>query len=404
MIESYDSTGKKEVMASEGENKVAIENILHKYSYIEKYYKHYITSFMKKQHPLISLIFDESKDLAMLNNYLEKLDSFSDVLRLIKKSKNPRDFFNIMSEFNVASLLIDKVDKIKVIVSKNSSPDFEIEIFRKTLTIEVKRIEDKREKVEKYLLSWDCVPGDDDEKLKKFLKDDLDIGWTENAEIRKSEDGKTLSISKDEKRSEIKLDAIKKIATLKISDGRTFYLNVKKEHGKLNIYIEDKSYTRNVKVKYRFNPNVFSCEWVDQHTIYNSINESIIKKKQYYPNIPHIIMFDCSSAGIEEDEFEDVLYSKKDKDTPLIPNRDTTGKIRSYGHHVDEYDGVFYKKNGEENYSCLSGVAAIFGSYTRPNSSMGPRIVFFRNPNADLSIDEEILSSWGMKICKITEE
>ncbi|RCV63091.1 Pentapeptide repeat-containing protein [Methanophagales archaeon] len=87
-----------------------------------------------------------------------------------------------------------------------------------------------------YLFSWDCVPGDDDEKLRKFLKDDLDIGWTENAEIRKSNDGKTLSISKDEKRSEIILDAIKKKATLKISDGRTFYLNVKKKQGKLNIY------------------------------------------------------------------------------------------------------------------------------------------------------------------------
>ena len=314
MIESYDSTGKMEVMASEGENKEAIEKILHKYSYIEKYYKHYIiTSFMKKQHPLISLIFDESnyrasEHLAMLNNYLEKLDSFSDVSRLIKKTKKyPTDFFNIMSEFKVASLLIDKVDEIKVIVSKNSSPDFKIEIFGKTLTIEVKRIEDKRE-------------------------------------------------------------------TLKGN------------------------------IKYNPDTDILNCEWVDYHTIYNSIKESIIKKKQYYPNIPHIIMFDCSSAGIVEDEFEDVLYSKKDKNTPLIHNRDTTGKIWSYGHHVDEYDGVFYKKNGEEDYSCLSGVAAIFGSYTRPNSSMGPRIVFFRNPNADLSIDEEILSSWGMKICKITEE
>jgi len=90
--------------------------------------------------------------------------------------------------------------------------------------------------IRKYLFSWDCVPGDDDEKLRKFLKDDLDIGWTEYAEIRKSDDGKTLSISKDEKRSEIILDAIKKKETLKISDGRTFYLNVKKKHGKRNIY------------------------------------------------------------------------------------------------------------------------------------------------------------------------
>jgi hypothetical protein len=87
-----------------------------------------------------------------------------------------------------------------------------------------------------YLFSWDCVPGDDDEKLKKFLRDDFDIGWAENSEILKSEDGKTISIFKDEKSAEIILDTIKKKATLKISDGRTFNLNVKKKHGKLNIY------------------------------------------------------------------------------------------------------------------------------------------------------------------------
>jgi diguanylate cyclase (GGDEF)-like protein len=100
------------------------------------------------------------------------------------------------------------------------------------------RLKKLKGKKELYLFSWDCVPGDNDEKLKKFLRDDLDIRWTENAEIRKSDDGKTIRISKDEKQSEIILDAIKKKATLKISDGRTFYLNVKKKHGKLNIYKE----------------------------------------------------------------------------------------------------------------------------------------------------------------------
>jgi len=54
-----------------------------------------------------------------------------------------------------------------------------------------------------YLFSLDSVPGDDDKKLKKFLRDDFDIGWAENSEILKSDDGKTISIFKDEKSAEI---------------------------------------------------------------------------------------------------------------------------------------------------------------------------------------------------------
>jgi hypothetical protein len=144
----------------------------------------------------------------------------------------------------------------------------------------------------------------------------------------------------------------------------------------------------------------------NKSTIYNSIKESIIEKKQYFPNIPHIIMFDCSSASsIRESDFEDVLYQTKDKFIPLMPTRAITGKFFGYGHPEYKHDGVFYKKNREENYSCVSGVAAIFESYRelRTNSSRESRIVFFRNPNADINITGDILSSLGMKIYKIKE-
>nr|QNO52647.1 hypothetical protein CKMLAADM_00012 [Methanosarcinales archaeon ANME-1 ERB6]QNO52679.1 hypothetical protein OOKFEKOF_00018 [Methanosarcinales archaeon ANME-1 ERB6] len=88
----------------------------------------------------------------------------------------------------------------------------------------------------KYLFSWDSVPGDDDEKLKQFLRDDLDISWAEDVEINKSDDDKTIYIFKDENSAEIKIDKKKEIATLKIRGGRTRDLIVKKEEGKLNIY------------------------------------------------------------------------------------------------------------------------------------------------------------------------
>ena len=87
-----------------------------------------------------------------------------------------------------------------------------------------------------YLFSWGSIPGNDNEKLLRFLKDDLDIDWAENAEIRKSNDDMIINISKDENSAEIMIDEKKKKATLKISDNRIHELTVKEVEGKLSIY------------------------------------------------------------------------------------------------------------------------------------------------------------------------
>lgn len=96
---------------------------------------------------------------------------------------------------------------------------------------------------------WDMVPGSvsDNERLLRFLKDDLNIVWAdrENAEISKINDGKTIRISnkhEKEKYAEITLGEKEEKATLKISDGGTRNLKVKKEDGELkNIYDEDEA-------------------------------------------------------------------------------------------------------------------------------------------------------------------
>ncbi|MEA2000006.1 MAG: HEPN domain-containing protein [Euryarchaeota archaeon] len=95
---------------------------------------------------------------------------------------------------------------------------------------------------EKYLFSWDDVHNDRIEELirfpelLKFLMDDLDINWADNAEILKSDDCKTIRISKEENSAEIKIDEKKEKASLKISYGIPHALKIKKENGKLNIY------------------------------------------------------------------------------------------------------------------------------------------------------------------------
>lgn len=110
----------------------------------------------------------------------------------------------------------------------------------------IKRLIDKRKALENelppkvfgvtdtlYLFSWDNVPGNDNEKLQNFLKDDIDIDWAENAEI--TNDGITISITKGKNSAKIIMNDEKKKAIIETRDGRT-HLRVIKQDGKLNIY------------------------------------------------------------------------------------------------------------------------------------------------------------------------
>ncbi len=87
-----------------------------------------------------------------------------------------------------------------------------------------------------YLFNWDNVPGNDSERLLKFLKDDLGIKWLGNATISKYNHDTIINITADEHSAEIIMDERKENAKLKIDNSRTYVLEVKKEGGELNIY------------------------------------------------------------------------------------------------------------------------------------------------------------------------
>lgn len=105
----------------------------------------------------------------------------------------------------------------------------------------------------KYLFSWDNVPGKDDERLLKSLRDEFDIGWAESPEIQKYDGRKTICISKGENSAKIIIiDEKEKEATLKISDGRTYALKVKKKNDKLYIYKKKREVYVLIKVKPKY--------------------------------------------------------------------------------------------------------------------------------------------------------
>ena len=112
---------------------------------------------------------------------------------------------------------------------------YELNKQAKSISRDPKLFED-----DEYLFSWDNVPGDDSERLKNFLMDDIDIGWAENAEIHKADDNRTISIVKDDENSaEIKIGDGVERAILNISDVRTYYLQIKNVNHELCIYKDD---------------------------------------------------------------------------------------------------------------------------------------------------------------------
>ena len=69
--------------------------------------------------------------------------------------------------------------------------------------LDLKDILRNRGVINRYLFSWDKVPGSHNETLLKILRDDFNLKWAENATINKSPDSKTIYISKDNKTAEI---------------------------------------------------------------------------------------------------------------------------------------------------------------------------------------------------------
>ena len=122
-------------------------------------------------------------------------------------------------------------EKLKLLL-KSDGRDVASEAFEILHSIELK----EREKIKifkelKYLLIWGRIPGNDSDRLLKYLLNNHDVTWAERAKLHKSDD-KTLIISKDKNSAEIKIDERGEKATLKLSDGRTCDLNVRTKKAK----------------------------------------------------------------------------------------------------------------------------------------------------------------------------
>jgi len=92
---------------------------------------------------------------------------------------------------------------------------------------------------ETFVFSWTKVPGTDDNKLREYLGKRYNIDWIYKAEIVKSEDGKIIEISREDKILSLALNDEESEVLLKIDSITTDKFIAKMENGELNIYSEN---------------------------------------------------------------------------------------------------------------------------------------------------------------------
>ncbi len=172
---------------------------------------------------------------------------------------------------------------------------------------------------ETYLFSWDDVPEKDNEQLLKFLRDDIKIEWTENAEIKKTDDNKIITIADriDGKNSlKFKLDEKGGKVIFEIRGRKTHEYILKEEAGKINIYRKGIFCIRcgNKLVPYKNdeNANVMAIGFVwikkDVFAIKKKINEET--KTEYKSLIryePHCNSAVCLSARLGAEASEELF-------------------------------------------------------------------------------------------------
>jgi hypothetical protein len=224
-----------------------LQQVVH---YFDQCYQH--EGYTNRLDKIISNFFEEislEKYANFINNYwLQKLE------RVSSPEYNSTDEINLSSVISGIVLLfyrafncVDDKD-IKNAISSQVDVLFnklDFKILGKLLEAQRKKIGpilkliDAFAKSKQYLFSWEEVPGNDNERLIEFLKQNFGIGWVKKSKIEKIND-RTIRISSEINYLLLRLNVDKKKVYLKIDGFRTEEFSAETENGKLNIYIKIK--------------------------------------------------------------------------------------------------------------------------------------------------------------------
>ncbi|ODS39532.1 MAG: hypothetical protein A7316_05345 [Candidatus Altiarchaeales archaeon WOR_SM1_86-2] len=89
-----------------------------------------------------------------------------------------------------------------------------------------------------HLFTWNDVPGDGSGQFEQFLAGELEINWLENAQINKSKDNRTITVTNGENSLTAELKKEKNRVAISPKDGKTREYVLMEEDGKMNVYVE----------------------------------------------------------------------------------------------------------------------------------------------------------------------
>ncbi|MCG7847945.1 MAG: hypothetical protein MIO93_02020 [ANME-2 cluster archaeon] len=186
------------------------------------------------------------------------------------------------------------------------------------------------------LFSWDNVPGNDSDRVLEYLMNERDIDWVKSAEIFKSNDSKTIHILKDDNSVEIMIDKNEKKVTLKISDGRIYDLEVKKENDKLKIYDLSKCEEICRKIP-ELNRPTLKSSLRDMYYSYG------INYSDLFPDFEFVRIRDnIVHTGISNSDSND-FFENYEKMVALL-HRTLLGMLNYSGEFIDRLDNWKHKK------------------------------------------------------------
>ncbi len=98
---------------------------------------------------------------------------------------------------------------------------------------------DEKENDIELLFNWNEIPGNDNEKLLKFLNQNFGIDWVKTATIEKIDDDKTLRVYYKQNSISLEYNNDNNKVNLKIDDGRTDEFISKTKNCEIKIYDEE---------------------------------------------------------------------------------------------------------------------------------------------------------------------
>jgi len=155
----------------------------------------------------------------------------------------------------------------------------------------------------KYLFSWEKIPGNDNVRLIEFLMQKFSIEWIKAAKINKNDNGKTIRVTNDTNFLSLTLNNKKTNVDLEIDDGTTDKFIVKTENGELDIYENKYKMFMNIRSLLKDENREYDCARYyaicrdNREKALELLRVAIIKKQKS----PEIALYDPDFEFISDD-------------------------------------------------------------------------------------------------------